>query len=51
MMCGAKRFLVKIEMNGEVEVKQVIARTSVNARKVIRQKYGDDVTILSVEVL
>jgi len=48
MKCGAKCFLVEIEMNGAIEVKPVTARTSVAARKVIRRTYGDEIDILSV---
>lgn len=48
MMCGAKCFLVEIELNDTKYVKEVTARTPVNARKVIRGKYGAEVEILSV---
>lgn len=47
MMCGSKCFLVKIALNGEKKNKRVRARTPVSARKVIREKYGDEVVILS----
>lgn len=47
MMCGSKCFLVEIELDGEMKIKRVNARTPVNARKVIRGKYGDDAVILS----
>ncbi|WP_252504921.1 hypothetical protein [Sporosarcina sp. Marseille-Q4943] len=48
MMCGSKCFLVKMENNGTKQIKQVIARNPIGARKVIRGKYGAGVEILSV---
>lgn len=47
MMCGSKCFLVEIEVDGEKKTKRVNARTPVNARKVVRGKYGEDAVILS----
>ncbi|MFS0575771.1 hypothetical protein AB1K83_09055 [Sporosarcina sp. 179-K 3D1 HS] len=49
MMCGSKCFLVEMEHNGTKQIKQVIARNSVGARKVIRGEYGAEVQILSVK--
>ncbi|MFC5590017.1 hypothetical protein ACFPRA_14010 [Sporosarcina soli] len=46
MMCGSKCFLVEMELGG---TKQVTARNSVGARKVIRGEFGAGVTILSVK--
>ena len=49
MMCGSKRFLVKIKLMGTNQIKQVAERTPAGARKAIREEYGDDVEILSVK--
>lgn len=49
MMCGSKCFIVQLEQNGTKEIKQVHARTSIGARKVIRGEYGAEVEILSVK--
>ncbi|MBS4207088.1 hypothetical protein [Bacillus sp. FJAT-50079] len=49
MMCGSKCFLVEIERNGEKQINKVNARTPVNARKVIRGKFGADAEIISVK--
>lgn len=48
LRCGAKCFLVEIEVKGNKEVESVNARTPVEARKTIRNEYGRDVRILSV---
>ncbi|MFS0864858.1 hypothetical protein [Fredinandcohnia sp. 179-A 10B2 NHS] len=48
MRCGAKCFLVELEVNGEKQSKIVTARTPVDARKTIRLEYGGDAQILSV---
>lgn len=49
MMCGSKCFLVEMERSGERQLKKVTARTPVNARKVIREKYGAEAEIISVK--
>lgn len=49
MRCGAKCFLVQLELNGEKEIKSVNARTPVEARKAVRTEYGEKVQILSVK--
>ncbi|MGG0668903.1 hypothetical protein [Sporosarcina koreensis] len=49
MLCGSKCFVVKMELNGTKQVKQVTARNSVGARKLIRAQYGTDVEVLSVK--
>lgn len=49
MQCGAKCFLVEIEIGGEKLVKSVTTRTPISARKVIRKKYGGEAQILSVK--
>ncbi|MFV8830375.1 hypothetical protein [Alkalihalobacterium sp. APHAB7] len=48
MRCGAKCFLVEIELKGEKQMKSVTARTPVDARKTIRSEYGKETVILSV---
>ena len=48
MMYGSKRFLVKMKLNGKKLIKQVAAKTPVDARKTIRKEYGESVEILSV---
>lgn len=48
LRCGAKCFLVEIEVKGDKEIKSVNARTPVEARKTIRNEYGRDVEIISV---
>ena len=48
MMCGSKRFLVKVKLNEKNLIKQVAARTPVAARKIIRGEYGYSAEILSV---
>lgn len=50
MICGAKRFLVDIEVDGTRKVKRVSARTPVAARKVIREEYGQNLEILTVRI-
>lgn len=47
MQCGSKCFRIEVEVNGEQKTETVRARTSVNARKVIRGKYGKEAIILS----
>ncbi len=49
MRCGAKCFLVEIEVDGKVQVKSVNARTSAEARKQIRKQLGQDTEILTVK--
>ncbi|MEC2078343.1 hypothetical protein [Metabacillus fastidiosus] len=48
MRCGAKCFLVEMEIKGEKQIKSVTARTPVGARKTIRGEYGTEAHILSV---
>lgn len=48
MRCGAKCFLVEIEVKGDKDIKSVNARTPVEARKTIRNEYGREAEILSV---
>ena len=48
MKCGAKCFLVEMEVNGVVEVIPVKARTPIEARKTIRLEYGKETKVLTV---
>lgn len=50
MQCGSKCFRIEVEVNGEQKTETVRARTPVNARKVIRNKYGSEAVILSAVV-
>ncbi len=49
MRCGAKCFLVEIEVDGKETIKSVNARTPAEARKTIRSAYGVDMRIKSVK--
>ncbi|WP_200801590.1 hypothetical protein [Bacillus sinesaloumensis] len=49
MRCGAKCFIVHIEVNGKTEVKSVNARTPAEARKNIRKELGEETQILAVK--
>ncbi|MFS0821923.1 hypothetical protein [Bacillus sp. 1P02SD] len=49
MRCGAKCFLVEIEVGGETQVESVNARTPAEARKSIRKKHGTETQILAVK--
>jgi len=48
VQCGAKCFLVEIELAGEIKTESVIARTPITARKTVRNEYGKTVKIISV---
>jgi hypothetical protein len=48
MRCGAKCFIVEMEIKGEKQIQSVTARTPVEARKTIRGEYGTETSILSV---
>ncbi|MDI2586568.1 hypothetical protein OR571_05325 [Psychrobacillus sp. NEAU-3TGS] len=48
--CGAKCFTVQADINGELQTIPVTARTSVQARKVVRLQYGDQLKIIAVKV-
>ena len=48
MRCGSKCFMVEFELNGEKQIKPVVARTPVEARKTIRLEYGSEPQILTV---
>ncbi|WP_198420974.1 hypothetical protein [Bacillus timonensis] len=49
MRCGAKCFLVEIEIDAKTKVMPVNARTSAEARKTIRREYGTETQILAVK--
>ena len=49
MQCGAKCFLVELNVNGKVIAESVTARTQVSARKTIRNHYGHSAEIISVK--
>lgn len=48
MQCGAKCFLVELELDGKIKTESVIARTPISARKTIRSTYGKEAEILTV---
>lgn len=48
MQCGAKCFIVEVELAGEKKSFPVTARSSVQARKAVRLQYEDMVKIVSV---
>ena len=47
MQCGSKCFIVEFVKDGQTFIKPVTSRTPINARKVIRKKYGEGVQIIS----
>lgn len=49
MRCGAKCFLVEIEVEGKAHVESVNARTPAEARKTIRKEFGAETQILAVK--
>ena len=49
MRCGAKCFIVELEVKGRKEVKRVTARTPADARKAVRLEYGAEAAILTVK--
>lgn len=49
MQCGAKCFLVEIELAGEKKLVPVKAKTSILARKTVRLQYEEAVKIISVK--
>ncbi len=48
MRCGEKCFYVKIEKDNEIETLPVFARSTAEARKTVRSKYGRKTAIHSV---
>ena len=48
MRCGTKRYIAEIKLVGRKVTKPIIARTSAEARKIIRKTYGQDTYIYSV---
>ncbi|MEH7385097.1 hypothetical protein V7147_06735 [Bacillus sp. JJ1521] len=49
MRCGAKCFLVEIEVDGKTQIKPINARTPAEARKTIRKEIGAETQILAVK--
>jgi hypothetical protein len=49
MKCGAKRYFVQTENNGDQQLKTVIARTPAEARKKFRSAHGIEAQIISVK--
>ncbi|MBB3111478.1 hypothetical protein FHS18_003546 [Paenibacillus phyllosphaerae] len=49
MRCGSRCFSVTFEVDGDQQFKSVTARSSVDARKMIRQAYGESARIVSVK--
>ncbi|WP_176481940.1 hypothetical protein [Paucisalibacillus globulus] len=49
MKCGAKRYFVETEDNGEKQLKTIIARTPAEARKKFRSAHGIEAQIVSVK--
>ena len=50
MKCGAKCFTVQAEINGRLQTIPVTARTSIQARKVVRLEYGDQLKVVAVQL-
>ncbi|WP_017547784.1 hypothetical protein [Salinicoccus carnicancri] len=48
MRCGTKCFIVTIERGDGRTVKEVAARSQVDARKMVRRFFGEDMIIRSV---
>jgi len=48
MVCGSKRYDAQVEMEGQIYVETVTARTPAEARKALRRKYGKSAHIITV---
>lgn len=48
MKCGARFFIVQVEINGKLHSVPVTTRTSIQARKFVHQEYGDQIKIIAV---
>ncbi|MFB5086989.1 hypothetical protein PGC35_07170 [Psychrobacillus sp. PGGUH221] len=48
MKCGAKCFVVEAEINDKLQTIPVTARTAIQARKVVRLEFGEQLKIISV---
>jgi len=46
--CGTKCFMVTVEKDDEKKVYEIPARSQMDARKISRRRYGEDVVIHSV---
>lgn len=51
MKCGAKCFTVEATINGKLLTIPVTARTSVQARKVVRLEYGEELKVIEVKAI
>jgi len=40
MKCGAKRYIVKIALLGNIKIKEIVARSPAAARKIVRKQYA-----------
>ena len=49
MQCGAKCYIVEVELNGEKKSVPVTARSPIQARKAVRLQYEELVKIISVK--
>jgi hypothetical protein len=49
MQCGAKCFIVEVELDGQKKRVPVKAKSSILARKTVRMQYEDAVKIVSVK--
>jgi hypothetical protein len=47
--CGARRYQVEAEVNGEKQSKSILARTPAEARKKFRSTFGADAQINTVK--
>lgn len=50
MQCGAKCFIVEVELKGEKKSFPVTARSPIQARKAVRLQYDEAVKIVSVKL-
>ncbi len=48
MRCGTRCFVVTVEQKNELITEEVSARSQVDARKIVRQRYGEDSTVKSI---
>lgn len=49
MRCGTKCFMVTAEKDNVKKVYEIPARSQVDARKISRRRYGEDLVIHSVQ--
>ncbi|WP_411843412.1 hypothetical protein [Salinicoccus sp. HZC-1] len=48
MRCGTKCFIITVEQENELITEEVPARSQVDARKIVRKRYGEGSTVKSV---